>query len=83
MVLPGTMSWAVSTQWGLSLTHTCCSEAMGQLLACADTNAATDNIVEGLVRAGLNVVRMGQAAKVGRHAGILNLACRDQASSAP
>ena len=40
------------------------SEAMGQLLACADTNAATDNIVEGLVRAGLSVVRLGQAAKV-------------------
>ena len=37
---------------------------MGQLLACADTNAATDNIVEGLVRAGLSVVRLGQAAKV-------------------
>jgi regulator of nonsense transcripts 1 len=37
---------------------------MGPILACADTNAATDNIVEGLLEAGINVTRMGQPAKV-------------------
>eukprot|EP00775_Hariotina_reticulata_P009337 gene9337-9500_t len=38
--------------------------AMGPLLACADTNAAVDNLVEGLVGNGLKVVRIGQPAKV-------------------
>ncbi len=37
---------------------------MGPILACADTNAATDNIVEGLLERGINVTRMGQPAKV-------------------
>eukprot|EP00878_Enallax_costatus_P046783 GHUV01057069.1.p1 GENE.GHUV01057069.1~~GHUV01057069.1.p1 ORF type:complete len:325 (+),score=37.41 GHUV01057069.1:877-1851(+) len=37
---------------------------MGPLLACADTNAAVDNLVEGLVGKGLKVVRLGQPAKV-------------------
>ena len=35
------------------------------LLACTDTNAAVDNIVEGLVKRGIKVVRLGQPAKVG------------------
>ena len=39
-------------------------DAMGPILACADTNAATDNIVEGLLERGINVVRLGQPAKV-------------------
>ncbi len=39
-------------------------DAMGPILACADTNAATDNIVEGLLQRGINVVRLGQPAKV-------------------
>lgn len=34
------------------------------LLACTDTNAAVDNIVEGLVDRGIKVVRLGQPAKV-------------------
>lgn len=38
---------------------------MGPILACADTNAATDNLVEGLVERGINVTRLGQPAKVG------------------
>ncbi len=38
--------------------------AMGPLLACADTNAAVDNLVEGLVGKGLRVVRLGNPAKV-------------------
>lgn len=38
---------------------------MGPILACADTNAATDNITEGLLERGINVTRMGQPAKVG------------------
>lgn len=38
---------------------------LGQILVCADTNAATDNIVEGVAAAGIDIVRLGQAAKVG------------------
>ncbi len=34
------------------------------ILACADTNAAVDNLVEGLVARRINVVRLGQPAKV-------------------
>ena len=37
---------------------------LGQILVCADTNAATDNIVEGLLAAGISVIRVGQPAKV-------------------
>ena len=40
-------------------------QRMGPILACADTNAATDNLVEGLVERGINVTRLGQPAKVG------------------
>ena len=40
------------------------ANAMGPILACADTNAATDNLVEGLVERGINVTRLGQPAKV-------------------
>lgn len=34
------------------------------ILACADTNAAVDNLVEGLMARRINVVRLGQPAKV-------------------
>lgn len=37
---------------------------MGSILACGDTNAAVDNLLEGLVNKGLRVVRLGQPAKV-------------------
>jgi hypothetical protein len=43
--------------------------AMGPILACGDTNAAVDNLVEGLLNRKLKVVRLGQPAKV------LRLAC--------
>ncbi|CAG9464879.1 unnamed protein product [Pedinophyceae sp. YPF-701] len=37
---------------------------VGPILACAGTNAAVDNIVEGLLKRGVRVVRIGQPAKV-------------------
>jgi hypothetical protein len=40
--------------------------AIGPILACGDTNAAVDNLVEGLVKKGMRVVRLGQPAKVRR-----------------
>lgn len=38
--------------------------AIGPILACGDTNAAVDNLVEGLANKKLRVVRLGQPAKV-------------------
>lgn len=43
--------------------------AIGPVLACGDTNAAVDNLVEGLVKKGMRVVRLGQPAKVRRYNG--------------
>ena len=37
---------------------------LGAPLACADTNAAVDNIVEGLIERGIKVVRLGQPTRV-------------------
>ena len=45
------------------------------ILACADTNAAVDNIVEGLVDRKINVVRLGQPAKVNAHVCCAVLCC--------
>ena len=39
------------------------AERTGPILACGDTNAATDNLVEGLMARGMRVVRLGQPAK--------------------
>lgn len=39
-------------------------QAMGPILACGDTNAAVDNLVEGLVNKRMKVVRLGSPAKV-------------------
>ena len=40
------------------------SPEMGPILACADTNAATDNILDGLVASNVNVVRLGRPSSV-------------------
>lgn len=40
------------------------NQSMGPILACADTNAATDNILEGLIAKGVKVVRLGRAGAV-------------------
>ena len=50
---------------------------MGPILACGDTNAAVDNLVEGLVGQGLKVVRLGQAAKVRVGGKGWNTGCED------
>ena len=39
-------------------------QLFGPILACADTNAATDNLVDGLQQCGVRVVRVGAPAKV-------------------
>ena len=44
--------------------HPRIKEYLEPLLACADTNTATDNLVEGLVKQNINVVRLGQPARV-------------------
>jgi regulator of nonsense transcripts 1 len=53
-------------------------KAMGPLLACADTNAAVDNLVEGLADKGLKVVRLGNPAKASMVLG-LGLVLRPEA----
>lgn len=37
---------------------------LGPILACADTNAATDNILEGLFARDVDVVRIGRLTSV-------------------
>ena len=68
---------------------------MGQILAVADTNAAADNLLNGMLAVGVDAVRVGQAAKVRpelRHAclearaeasslGVQAASLRDQATS--
>lgn len=47
-------------------------EAVGAILACADTNAATDNMLGGLQEKGVRVVRLGRPTSV-RHSFRLTL----------
>ncbi|KAI8467725.1 MAG: P-loop containing nucleoside triphosphate hydrolase protein [Monoraphidium minutum] len=53
---------------------------MGPVLAAANTNAATDNILEGLAARGVNVVRLGQPAKVREALRHLSLEARAEAT---
>ncbi len=56
----------ISVLVGSSASNPASWAAMGPLLACADTNAAVDNIVEGLLQAkgaAVRVVRIGNPAK--------------------
>lgn len=39
-------------------------QSSGTLLACSDTNTAVDNLVEGLMKKSINVVRIGPPGKV-------------------
>lgn len=39
-------------------------QSSGTLLACSDTNTAVDNLVEGMMKKNINVVRVGPPAKV-------------------
>jgi len=47
---------------------------IGPILACADTNAATDNILEGLHLKGVNVIRLGRTSAVSLLSWVLPLA---------
>lgn len=59
--LLGLLETMVGLSKWLKSTH---GIALGPILACADTNAATDNILEGLFARGVNVVRLGRPANV-------------------
>ena len=54
----------MKTLTGLSKRSSRSAQHYGTILSCAGTNAAADNLAEGLIAAGVQIVRVGQPAKV-------------------
>ena len=68
---PAMQQWAASS-----------ARATAQILACAETNPATDNVLERLVQSDHSVVRVGDPEKV-RHEALLLMVLHGQRASAP
>mmetsp|Transcript_41418 Transcript_41418/g.46252 ORF Transcript_41418/g.46252 Transcript_41418/m.46252 type:complete len:1024 (-) Transcript_41418:84-3155(-) len=62
---PGTGKTTTASVIGFGFTHQCRSiSPNAKVLACAFSNAGTDNLAEGFLQLGLKVVRIGKASAV-------------------